>query len=395
MGDYMDNGCIVFSACFSARIFRTVSAVLLVLSFYTGGPALGQQPSFDCATSRHLDETTICGDPSLAQLDRALDDLFATALNRLDEKQKPALRDSQRQWLRQRAACGRDVSCINRLYAQRIPQVRALASAQSVPALATPSVDDILKANGRWISDFNIDFNASTLPKVFQHYFIYTRGDDDYTAPGAIVTGMDWDPTKPASQWRIVHGSLKDTPDDSWYIHGSFLTYLGPEWKPEFAQLSDAVFSRLNGKNLGKKINHETVAAVASLPGQSDQPGLATLSVEKVLKAKGRWVSDFNIDLKSPTPSKVFEHYFIYVGEDNNYTSPGAIVTGKRWSNAYSSEWRIVHGTLKDTPDNSWGIYGRNLTYLGPEWKPEFARLSDAVFTQLKGKKLRMTITHN
>jgi hypothetical protein len=34
------------------------------------------------------------------------------------------------------------------------------------------------------------------------------------------------------------------------------LTYLGPEWRPEFKDLSEAVFKRLNSKPLAQKITH-------------------------------------------------------------------------------------------------------------------------------------------
>jgi hypothetical protein len=274
-------------------------------------------------------------------------------------------------------------------------ETAAVASPPEQPAqpdLATLSVDDVLKAKGRWVSDFNIDFKASAPPKVFEHYFIYTREDDSFTAPGAIVTGMHWDPAKSSPLWRIVHGSLRDAPDNSWYIHGSFLTYLGPEWKPEFGPLSDAVFSRLNGKNLGKKINHETEAVVTPPPGQSAQSSLA--SVEEVLKAKGRWVSEFNVDSTVSRPPEVFEHYFIYLRTDSDYLAPGAIVTGSRWDKSVSPLWRVVHGTLREAPDNSWYSAFDNLAYLGPDWKPEFAGMSDAVFSRLNGRNLGKKIDH-
>jgi uncharacterized protein YecT (DUF1311 family) len=90
--------------------------------------AMAEYPtSFNCATDRHLDEVTICGNAALATLDRRMSDLYFIARGRLDPTQQPALQNSQRIWLRQRAVCGRDADCISRLYQQRIQELSALA----------------------------------------------------------------------------------------------------------------------------------------------------------------------------------------------------------------------------------------------------------------------------
>jgi uncharacterized protein len=86
---------------------------------------LGQTPSFDCATNRAPDEITICGNSHLAQLDRQLGDLYVALRAGLDPDKQLALRDVQRSWLRQRATCGRDASCIAHLYQLRISQLSA------------------------------------------------------------------------------------------------------------------------------------------------------------------------------------------------------------------------------------------------------------------------------
>jgi uncharacterized protein YecT (DUF1311 family) len=84
--------------------------------------------SFKCATDRHPDEVTICGNSALATLDRRMSDLYFIARQRLDPTQQPVLQNSQRAWLRQRAACERDADCISRLYQQRIQELSALAA---------------------------------------------------------------------------------------------------------------------------------------------------------------------------------------------------------------------------------------------------------------------------
>jgi hypothetical protein len=124
------------------------------------------------------------------------------------------------------------------------------------PAVATLSVDDVLKAKIQWVSKFDVDLKATKPPKIFEHYFISLMADSSYIAPGAIVIGCDWKSSSGPGYpfWRVVHGVRASV--EKICIHVGFLTYLGPVWKPEFAQLSDAVFARLNGKNLGKKIDH-------------------------------------------------------------------------------------------------------------------------------------------
>jgi uncharacterized protein len=113
---------------------------LLALPLGFSGPALSQQPSFDCATDHGADEVTICGNYALAQLDRQLADLYTAVRGRLDASQQAALRDSQRVWIRQRAACGRDANCIARVYQERIPQLSGLLvrPAPPQPAPAPP-----------------------------------------------------------------------------------------------------------------------------------------------------------------------------------------------------------------------------------------------------------------
>ena len=111
-----DAGCI--QTLYSERI-RQLQA--LVPS--PAAPAL--QPSFDCARKSTPDEIMICGDASLTRLDGVVGALYAAAGERLDDSQKAALRDSQRAWMRRRAACGSDAGCIETLYSERIPQLQA------------------------------------------------------------------------------------------------------------------------------------------------------------------------------------------------------------------------------------------------------------------------------
>jgi uncharacterized protein len=119
---------------------KIVVALLALGLFLAGAPeeAFSQQPSFNCATNRAPDEVTICGSVALSQMDRQLSDLYFTLRDGLAVSQQLALRDSQRGWLRLRAACGFDANCISRLYQQRIPQFRAILAGPP-PVQSTPS----------------------------------------------------------------------------------------------------------------------------------------------------------------------------------------------------------------------------------------------------------------
>jgi uncharacterized protein len=121
---------------------KTAVAVGLVL---TGAVSLGPhahgQPSFDCRTNTGPDESTICASPQLSQLDRQLSNVYLTVRDRLDARQQIVLRDAQRAWLRQRAACGMNTNCIAAAYRARIPQLQAImGDAPAAPTASPPRV---------------------------------------------------------------------------------------------------------------------------------------------------------------------------------------------------------------------------------------------------------------
>jgi uncharacterized protein len=88
--------------------------------------AWGAQPSFDCVTNTAPDERTICANSGLAELDIQASSLYFSLRDTLGAPQKILLRDAQRYWLKRRAACGANASCIARLYRARIPELNAM-----------------------------------------------------------------------------------------------------------------------------------------------------------------------------------------------------------------------------------------------------------------------------
>jgi len=97
--------------------------------------AWGQQPSFNCATNRAPDESTICSSAKLSRLDVEMSSLYFTLRDELGASQRSLLREAQRYWLGRRAACGASVNCIAGLYAARIPQLNAIVTGTPAPPM--------------------------------------------------------------------------------------------------------------------------------------------------------------------------------------------------------------------------------------------------------------------
>ncbi|WP_431282113.1 hypothetical protein ACQW02_22340 [Humitalea sp. 24SJ18S-53] len=121
-----------------------------------GPAALAQQPagkpeppSFDCQRARAWDEQAICGDNTLAALDRRIAAAFAAARD-ANPARRDALAAEQRTWLRERGGCnkpaGRETpqACLSRVMTARAGVLEAGAvppAAQAAPArggCATP-----------------------------------------------------------------------------------------------------------------------------------------------------------------------------------------------------------------------------------------------------------------
>jgi uncharacterized protein YecT (DUF1311 family) len=122
------------------RVVRTamVLAACSLCSVIVVPVARGQQPSFNCATNRAPDESAICGSAALSQLDVEMSNLYFRLRDGLGPSQQVLLREAQRYWLGRRAACGRNVNCITRLYEDRIPNLNAVL-AGTFPSPAHPS----------------------------------------------------------------------------------------------------------------------------------------------------------------------------------------------------------------------------------------------------------------
>ena len=97
-----------------------------------GGSEAGQQasaaavaPSFTCKDSKSAAELTICQNQDLAVLDLRLSATYGGVQSRMNAAELKALRDQQRNWVKERDKCGGDAGCIKRLYVSRLEQLSA------------------------------------------------------------------------------------------------------------------------------------------------------------------------------------------------------------------------------------------------------------------------------
>jgi hypothetical protein len=134
---------------------------------------------------------------------------------------------------------------------------------------------------------------------------------------------------------------------------------------------------------------------VASVSSQFFAEPSSPTAVEAIANA-GRWVSQLGVELRAEKVPLCFSHCFMRtVGprtDSDIQHAPGTIVTGMRWDGSDFPFWTIVHG--HHGPAKFKSLKFNVLTYLGPAWRPEYARLSDEVFKLLGGKPLAHFIKH-
>ena len=89
-----------------------------------GAASAGEYAPLDCAKAKSAAEKTICKSYALGQAEARMATLFGIATSLVAMGQRGDLRDTQREWLKTREACGARVPCLTDTYATRI---RALA----------------------------------------------------------------------------------------------------------------------------------------------------------------------------------------------------------------------------------------------------------------------------
>ncbi|VVM86788.1 lysozyme inhibitor LprI family protein [Pseudomonas fluorescens] len=98
-------------------IYLRHALVLMSVAF----ASVTQASSFDCATANSKTEKAICGDPQISLLDETLGKLWHSTLANVPDAQ--ALKTDQRQWLKNRNACGEQTACLRRQYLMRLTEL--------------------------------------------------------------------------------------------------------------------------------------------------------------------------------------------------------------------------------------------------------------------------------
>ena len=85
--------------------------------------AVADAQAVDCRSPRAAAEVEVCRDAVLRGLDGQMQEAYAAALARTDEKGRLALQQQQSAWERDRNGCGNQVGCLRAIYPQRIDEL--------------------------------------------------------------------------------------------------------------------------------------------------------------------------------------------------------------------------------------------------------------------------------
>jgi restriction system protein len=139
---------------------RLVCAFVAILCLTAPISALAQKfaPSFDCSKARQPDETAVCGDAELSQLDRIANTAFKQL--RARRSSNPSVIISlAREFQNKRKQCSGDVECIRHSYVDLIKSFQEQGAAVQMP----PSVSDQHPA-GKEVLGPDTQLNEAPLP---------------------------------------------------------------------------------------------------------------------------------------------------------------------------------------------------------------------------------------
>ncbi|KLK89874.1 hypothetical protein AA309_28870 [Microvirga vignae] len=99
-------------------------AALSILVLAAAGQP-GWAASFDCAKAETADEKAICADRQLNDEDVEMSVLYTQLKPLLGMGARGDMEDEQVTWLKRRATCGDDRTCLSKAYQDRLGQLRS------------------------------------------------------------------------------------------------------------------------------------------------------------------------------------------------------------------------------------------------------------------------------
>ena len=186
----------------------------LTLALLAVSPAFAQVgPSFDCAKASNAIERTICKDPELAKVDRAMAVAYAALVGRLAGAAKDELVKDQNRWVgvRDRACTGDDATiarCLKQRYADRTDTLQALAEGAAYPFVS----EQLLAKRG-------------TFGKITWSYAIAYPRFDGKTADFSAVNAAFANAAKNAAADAQPTADSASGYDEEWTCEQSFRLY--------------------------------------------------------------------------------------------------------------------------------------------------------------------------
>jgi uncharacterized protein len=105
------------------------ASVIVAAAFACAAPAAASQYApLNCKHATSASERTICSNYMLGQQEARMATLFSVATGLVPMGRRGNIEDSQRKWLKRRAACGKRVDCLTRAYDARIRELNDVIS---------------------------------------------------------------------------------------------------------------------------------------------------------------------------------------------------------------------------------------------------------------------------
>lgn len=169
-------------------MLRMMKGIVVLSAWLVASIPTAEATSFDCAKAQNFAEMTICSSPALQRADEDVNSAYVKAVDRVPEKVKADVRQSQRTWLKRRNACSTE-SCVSATMTEQLrglsnwgvePLAATMAKTTKRPAVATSDVRPIPK-NTVPITPEVLDINHGTT-------VVSTPDSQEPTAPIAVLS---------------------------------------------------------------------------------------------------------------------------------------------------------------------------------------------------------------